>query len=343
MKKLISLAILWLTVTTSIFAQNNIATLAEKIYFPYFELINVKTNYQYSTTRLLKDYLAENKRYELVIPAKPDSIYGIETKETTMANATRLGCKYYALGSINKVGEVGIINIAMYNTADGSIVWADRLKAASSDDLEPIMQKIADNLGTQNNASTDGSIYGVTDYDQKRLKKQNSNNAFAIGIGSYIPTGPALNENFAGFNIGFVHDTRLMFLEGHFIASFTQNGNSMLSGSIEAYKPLFNEKNNSPYFGGGFGLGGFTGSRETTNITSFYRNNNGDTVYYNSGNSYRTSNHGYGLHSIVGIGYIFGRKSSTQLRISTNLNTALYKLENGNIPVGVATKIELLF
>ena len=46
----------------------------EKIYMPYFEVINMHPDYQNSATHLLKTYLESGNKMELILPDK-DTLY----------------------------------------------------------------------------------------------------------------------------------------------------------------------------------------------------------------------------------------------------------------------------
>src|SRR5262245_46884320 len=102
----------------------------EKLYMPYFELINLDADYEYSTSQLFKSYVDERDRYLLVLPKKPadGGLYPEESLETSIENASKLHAKYVLRGSLNHIGERVIITVTMYNL-NGRKIWTDKLTA----------------------------------------------------------------------------------------------------------------------------------------------------------------------------------------------------------------------
>ena len=297
---------------------------------PFFELINVHPDYQYPTARLFKSYVDEKQNYIIVIPARPDS-FDIQAPFNEVQNTARsLNCSYFIIGDLNRIGETVVVSIAMYQTNDGMMVWNDRLKAATPEDIDPILQKIATALGTENKAVDDESIYSVTNYESRRLKQKRSNSAFGVSIGGMYQMSSALNDDpfSAGGGVFWIYDLREVIFEVD--ANLYFLGESYMSNlGIKAYYPFLSESD-TPIIGGGLGIG----------HTSF--------EYFDTGNEwgdyYRTHS-GSGMMFFLGGGYIIGRTSDVSLRLMVNYFIGAYKMENPeeSMPHGLQFNLELYF
>ncbi|MBM2814525.1 MAG: hypothetical protein HW421_1287 [Ignavibacteria bacterium] len=295
MKRTINLGILLLGLLVT---SGSVILAAEKVYFPQFELINVHSDYRYSTSKLLKNYVDEQGSFTIVMSQKNDSTLSQLPINQIQELAKAADCPYFLVGDLNRMGETVIISITLYNTSDASQRWKDRLKASSPDDMDPILQKIARQIGTEKKAGADGDIYSVTDYESRQLKQMKSINSFGMALGGTVFMSDAFTEDpfSAGGGIFWLYDARTLLFEIHGQMYFT--GNSYMTNiSIEAYKPL-ESLANSFFIGGGLGLG--------------------HTSYDSSENNSVFSDPDYtgdGLMLILGGGYIFGRTSSVSLRI----------------------------
>jgi hypothetical protein len=310
-----------------------LANATEKIYMPFFELINVHPDYQYSTARLFKNYVDEQKKYTLIIPAKPDSSITQPSIEKIRETAKSLNCQYFIIGDMNRIGETVIISFAMYNTENSEQIWHDRLKAASPDDIDPILQKLSRTLGSKNNAVEDGSIYSVTDYESGELKQVRANNAFGVSLGgALLFSKPLSNDPFsAGGGVFWYYDAREILYEVDAKIYFLGN-NYLGHVSINTYHPFFAESN-TPFLGGGLGIG-----FNTIDKSLFYPNNKEPWDNYGTYT-------GSGLVLYLGGGYIIGRTSNVGLRAHLQYFIATYKLNNPEktLPHGLLLNMELYF
>lgn len=322
MKKIVFLLIITLSLSFS-----NSLFSAEKIYMPFFEIINVNSDYQYSTAKLLKSYVDENQKYTLIIPPKPDTLINIPAVSKIQETAKSLDCPYFLIGDINRIGEKVIISVNMYKTDDGSLFWSDRLKAQNPDDIEPILQKISKTLGTDKKASEESNIYNVTSYDSYKLKQKRANSAFGASIGAVV----LMNEMFskdrisAGGGIFWLYDVRSVMYEID-LQTYLTGSKTVGDISLHSYYPFLAE-DNTPFIGGGLGFGWCT-SNQHTNYESVI-------------GSYA----GSGLTLFIGGGYIIGRTSNATLRIHARYMIGAYSMDNpeGSMPHGFRINMELYF
>lgn len=296
------------------------ASSQEKVYLSYLEVINMNSGFQYSSTRLLKTYMEEKNRFNVVLIQGNDStLMPAESFDQTKARAQSYGANFFVMGELNRIGETVIVSISMYNTNDGNKIWSDKLKAQSPEDIDPIMQKIGFNIGTENNAASNGDIYSVTNYESKELRKIEATNNFGLSLGGAFPLTSLYPTTLSGIGLFWSYDARDIIMELKAQGYWAEQKN-ILAASIEAYYPIAPKKNTF-MLGGGLGFSGVNDN----SITNFSSDNNGN-----------------GLMVIVGGGYVFNRNSTVQLRASANAFAALYKVKNEK-PLGAILKLELLF
>ncbi len=226
----------------SMLCLQNVLLAQDKVFIPLFEVINMKKDYSYSTSRLLKDYTDLQNKYISIMQTKSDSnVVNSENADAVKSKAIELGAKYYLLGSLNRMGEVVIVSLSMYETANGTKVWSDKLKAQGPEDLDPILLRMAQNLGTVNKGDNSDDIYSVTATEQQELKKKQASNNFGVGLCA-IPTlthGYNFDKNamLSGFSLNWSFDARDYIFD--IKPSWCFNSEyDILSLALEMNKPL---------------------------------------------------------------------------------------------------------
>ena len=313
-KKLSSL----LMILCAVILFSTISYSAEKVYMPFFELINVHSDYQYSVARLFKNYVDEQGKYILIIPQKADTLVEQSHIDVIRENAKANDCQYFIIGDMNRIGETVIISVSMYKTENNQLIWKDRLKANTPDDIDPILQKLSRAIGTEQKAAEDGDIYIVTSYESQQLKQVHSTSAFGLSIGgALMMSKPFIDEPFSGGGgVFWSYDVRTILFEvdaqTYFLGNF-----SVGHLSIDVYKPFFSESN-TPFLGGGLGFGYTTGE---------------------------TKMQGSGMMLFAGGGYIFGRSADVGLRVRAQYMLGAFKVDNPekSLPHGFMLNMELYF
>jgi hypothetical protein len=300
----------------------------EIVYMPYFEVLNMHSDYQYSTSKLFKTYVEGINKYRIVLPPKPDSTFKPETFEQTKENARKTNAKYFITGELNRIGELVVVSVSMYNSYDGTKVWGTMLKARTPDDIDPIMQKIAGNLGSTQKKPENDNIYNVTDYEARELNKINATTSVGLIIGGGYGFVSNIKNNFpAGFGLIASYDARdVMFdvkAEGYF------SDMDIYSVGMDALYP-FSTCKNTLFIGGGLGYSGIDIEKSTL-------------VDYN-GTSYseNSSKHGAGLILLASAGYILNRTGSVNLRFTVSPYLPLFKV-GSDYPAGVLFNVAILF
>lgn len=85
---------------------------------PFFEVLNIHHDYQYSISKLYQTYVNDINEYEIVLPPKADSIYPVESLEETMNKARSMSTPFFIRGVMNSVGDVIIISLDLHQTTD---------------------------------------------------------------------------------------------------------------------------------------------------------------------------------------------------------------------------------
>ncbi len=292
----------------SVFAFLN-AGAQKKVFMPWFETINLKADFKVSTTKLLKGYMENTGKYQVINQSASDTlIYTMDDLETAKLAAKAKNAQYLVMGTLNRLGEMVIVNVQMFDVNTGTKVWFDQLKALTPDDLDPILQRVGQNIGSEVKATTIDDIYSVTNQESQELKKKESNNSFGIGINgmalmgqqssAYPPSGLSLSWSFDSRD--YIFDIKPFWL-------FSKEAN-LIGLNLEMNKPLYN-KSTTPFVGGGISF-----SRTDLNYKAY------DPNY----GSLTNNTSGYGLMVNAGGGYIFNRTGSTSVRVSANYVQGFY-------------------
>lgn len=289
----------------------------ESIYFPSFETINVNTKHQYVASKLFKNYVFSNGKYNIILPSTlENNVFYKETIEETKHNALIQNTSYYMIADMSAIGNLLIINMKMYNTASSQLVWSDALKANELEDLDPVLKLLAKAIGTDENAVKSGDIYSVTHYDSKELNKRQASQSWGLSIGGgSLLASDASELGLTGFGILKSYDIRNLILDIKF-EIYGSDGNNSTRIGMNVLKPM-NDNNTSLFYGGGIYFGGIGYDQKYI------------TVGYN-GLPYKTTRRlsQTGLELEGSFGVILNRLSAIQLRATVTPIIALYKIDN---------------
>ena len=332
MKSLIKhIAILAAIFTVSSFA-------AEKVYMAPIGTTNIHSDYGIAAMKLMKTYIEDDGRFILIEGSDQDSVT-IEKQETVKNKAVAKGCSKYIIAEFTRLGENVILSFKLYSTSQDAPIWTDRLKAANPDDFDPIIQRVARNIGTKEKATTDQDIYNVTENETKLPKRKKVNSYFGVGLGGMVPLSPEVDVA-PGFVLFGMYDTQVLLVG--LDANFWGIGDDALYDyadlGISIYYP-FGRKFIAPYIGGGMNLSTVSFNNEVThpqtsrdydyNIDSYKTSTKKVSDTY----SYESS----GIGVFGGAGVMFNRASSIALFLELKYFVNFYKLET---PVDVVSEDE---
>lgn len=318
--------------TTLFFAAGLVASVfaSERVYMPLFELTNIHEDYQYATSKLFQRYADKDGRYEVVIPAQTDSVQVQPSKADVQKTAERKGCTKFILADLTRLGETVVVTLSLYGTQSGNLLWSDAMKAANPNDLDPILERMAKNIGTENVASKTDDIYTVTQKEETKLRKQRANKSFGFGIMGFTMLnnpGPRFQP---GLEIFWSYDSRNIFfqIDGSFnfysdsedytYTDYYNEKNTIsvdetlvnISLGLSAYYP-FLDGSSTPFLGGGVSF--------TSTVISY----DSDSYYYDEDGDSKT-----GLWVRLGGGYLFNRTSTVTFRIRAEYAFSTYRVED---------------
>jgi hypothetical protein len=286
----------------------------KKVFLPYFEAINIKKDYQISATKLLRNYIELENKYQVVMSESKDTLFDADQPLAALKNkAMEMGADYFLKGSLNRIGESVIVNVTLIETATGNKIWFDQLKAMGPEDLDPIMQRIAKALGTDKKAANDNDIYAVTNNETAGLKQKQTNNSFGVGIGGMqilTPGSMQLTNLSAIWNFdarNFIMGIRTS------LALNTRTDYYMFHLGLEMYRP-HTTKSNTLFYGGGVGY-------SATDL----------------GGS------GSGMSLNAGGGYLINRNSAASFQLGLNYFYSLFLLSNNQSPMGLELRAAIFF
>lgn len=312
MKKFISIFCLLIFMGLSVKAQ-------EKIYLSYFDVINIHTDYQLSTARLFKLYAEQENKMEIYLPEK-DSVYFHQTKEEAFSEAKKMGINNVLMGEMNRVGETVVIAVSLYDIQTGKKQWSTIQKAASPEDIDPIIQFFVNSLNNNNSGNNNGDIYSVTDYNAQKLKRKQANTNWGIELGGAFVMNYANPVYPAGFGFVVSGDIRDFVYDLKFNLMFSDVNYSEISTHIQY--PL-SKKALAPFLSAGLGFG-------TTSVIKY------DPSLFQR----RERNNGLKLYA--GGGYILNRNADVQLKLNANIFVSSYKIQSVS-QVGSQLGVILLF
>lgn len=298
MKRIIFLIMLTLSFA-GVFAQS-------KVYLPFVDVVNIHQDYRLSVTRLFRTYLENTGRYQVILPTVFDTSLVYENPESTRETARNAGASMFIRGELNRVGETVIITFKLYEVSTGNIVWMDLLKANTPDDIDPVLMKVARNIGTPKKASLDTDIYSVSAYDSRELRKLNMSSYIGLNLGGVMPS--IKDDNVLGSGLGGMisFDARDILIDVSGEMYFSRH--DIYFASINASYPFFQSRH-TPFAGGGLGWG-------TSNLDYNYR-----------ALSQKDRIVGYGLMLFANGGYYFNRNSSVGLRANLRFYYSLYDMD----------------
>jgi hypothetical protein len=300
MKKLIIIMAGLIVIVSNAFTQ-------EKIYMPFFEVINLNSSYRYSTSKLLKVYSDEAGKYVLLLPETKDTI-AHPSFDKALSDARQNNASYLLIGEINKLGNVATVSLTLYNTSDGKLYKQVRQKALTDEDIDPVLERLGKGMSTMFTEKKD-DIYNITKYEGQELNKIGVNYSFGAKIGGGYSFGNNINHDFpAGFGLMGSYDARDVIF--NMTAEMYTSDINMYQISLDIMKTL-NSINNSPYINAGLAYGGISIVRQ--DIQTY----NSDDINFK----------GQGLSLLFGGGYLFGRCSQVGVRVGVSAFLPLYSID----------------
>jgi hypothetical protein len=280
----------------------------QKVYMPFFEVLNIANDYQYSLSKLFQGYVRDQGKYEILLPAWNNDQYPKESQDETQSRARELGAPFFIKGDLNALGDLIIVTMSMFQTDNGQEIWNSLLKANKLDDLDPILITFAKNLGEKEVTTTGNNIYTVTDQEGKELTEIETKISTGLLLGGAYPFGGTFSPGLGWLT---TYDNRNV-IYGLDFSVFFHEGNSLGYIDITADYP-FTPTKNTGFAGGGLGYG----------WVSVYN----DTDPMSEENDVKS-----GLMLLAGGGVILNRTSSVRLIIGSRIFVPLFEVDNKFYP-----------
>ncbi len=213
--------------------------------------VNVHEGYLAASQDVLRGALERTGRYRVtMVPGKPG------TEEPTAAQALEAGRAAKADLAVTlrltRLGNVVRARLAAWRVADGTLVQTDDLPAATPDDLDPVLQRLAAGLASGKPARDAAEIETVTQKESEAYAKVKATNVFGVRLGGIFPlnrAGTTGDTAVPGGGIFWLYDAR-SFLADVSIDLHGAGDSGSFAVGLGAYVP-FSRGNHAPYLGGG--------------------------------------------------------------------------------------------
>ena len=295
---------------------------AEKVYLAPVGLTGMHGDYAVASSKLMKAYIEDDGRYILVVGSAEDGVTA-DNQAAVRQKATEKGCSKYIIAEFTRLGENVIMSFKLYSVDKEAPIWDDRLKARNPDDFDPIIQRVARNIGTKNKAVDDNDIYSVTEQETKTPKRKGVNSYIGMNVGGLMATQPEV-EVFAGLDFFLMYDAQVILfgIDWDIYGMGDDSRLDYMDLAISAYYP-FGTKAITPFLGGGLA---YSKTEYESKIRLSDRNTDRNTYNYNySTDDYDYSDESSGLTGFIGGGVMFNRSSRVMFIAQAKYMINFYK------------------
>lgn len=310
---------------------------AEKVYLAPVGLTGMHDDYAVASSKLMKAYIEDDGRFILVVGTTEDSVKA-DNQEAVQKKAVEKGCSKYIIAEFTRLGENVIMSFKLYKVGSEAPIWDDRLKARNPDDFDPIIQRVARNIGTKHKAVDDSDIYSVTEQETKTPKRKGVNAYIGMSVGGLMAVQPDV-EVFAGLDFWLLYDAQVILfgIDWDMYGLGDDTPLDYMDFAISAYYP-FGTKAITPFVGGGLAYSHTEYQSETPKISSNHGGYSYSSSYYDD--DYFSSEKS-GLTGFIGGGVMFNRSSRVMFIAQAKYMLNFYrndifnskKLENGDVEI----------
>ncbi len=279
---------------------------AEKVYLAPVGLTGMHEDYAVASSKLMKAYIEDDGRYILVVGTAEDGVKA-DNQAAVSQKAAEKGCSKYIIAEFTRLGENVIMSFKLYNVGSEAPIWDDRLKARNPDDFDPIIQRVARNIGTKHKAVDDSDIYSVTEQETKTPKRKGVNAYIGMSVGGLMAVQPEV-EVFAGLDFWLLYDAQVILfgIDWDMYGLGDDTPLDYMDFAISAYYP-FGTRAITPFVGGGLA---FSQTEYESKVPRADRYTDSDVYSYSySSDDYEYNDKSSGLTGFVGGGVMFNRSS----------------------------------
>ncbi|MFH1570830.1 MAG: hypothetical protein ABIL09_22750 [Gemmatimonadota bacterium] len=271
---------------------------------------NVHQGYLEAAGDVLRGHLAATGKYEVIAVPGPVSRTEI-SKADAIAQARAAGAELAMVLHIARLGSSAQVRASVYEVSSGDVAYADQLRAASPDDLDPVLSRLVTGMLTGSRARQSGDIYSVTGSEADPLLKRDATGVWGIKLGfSQVrnrPQGSSGSATAPGAALFWLYDVRNFLAEVELGFHNGQDATDSYLG-LGVFRPLGDEAT-SPYVGGGMRYVGADNDDDSSTDS--------------------------GIQIYAGAGVLFGRMSSVQVLGDLSFYVNTFGEGPGHIPFGV--------
>ena len=292
---------------------------AEKVYLAPVGLTGMHDDYAVASSKLMKAYIEDDGRFILVVGTAEDGVKA-DDQAAVSKKAAEKGCSKYIIAEFTRLGENVIMSFKLYNVGSEAPVWDDRLKARNPDDFDPIIQRVARNIGTKHKAVDDSDIYSVTEQETKTPKRKGVNAYIGMAVGGLMAVQPDV-EVFAGLDFFLLYDAQVILfgIDWDIYGLGDDTALDYMDLAISAYYP-FGTKAITPFVGGGLA---FSQTSYQSDIPREYRSTNYNYSFYDNDEEF--DDESSGLTGFIGGGVMFNRSSRVMFVAQAKYMINFYK------------------
>ncbi len=289
---------------------------AEKVYLAPVGLTGMHDDYAVASSKLMKAYIEDDGRFILVVGTAEDGVKA-DDQAAVSKKAAEKGCSKYIIAEFTRLGENVIMSFKLYNVGSEAPIWDDRLKARNPDDFDPIIQRVARNIGTKHKAVDDSDIYSVTEQETKTPKRKGVNAYIGMAVGGLMAVQPDV-EVFAGLDFFLLYDAQVILfgIDWDIYGLGDDTALDYMDLAISAYYP-FGTKAITPFVGGGLAFS------QTSDIPREYRSTNYNYSFYDNDEEF--DDESSGLTGFIGGGVMFNRSSRVMFVAQAKYMINFYK------------------
>jgi hypothetical protein len=195
---------------------------------------------------VLGDHLRATGRYQVILV--PGPVERNEAAPEVAAGAARsVDADIAVVVHVVRLGNSVKVRLTAYGP-DGRLVFVDQMTAASPDDLDVVLSRLAKGLATGRPPGATAALGTVTEKEAAPVLKRGSSHSFGLGLTMAFPTIDNVKA-MPGVDLFWLYDARTVLADVK-LQFHTNNDSGDASIGIGAYYP-FSTGNFTAYLGGG--------------------------------------------------------------------------------------------
>lgn len=165
------------------------------------------------------------------------------------AAAQAVGANRAAVLRLSRLGAGLRARLTVYEVPGGRQLHVDDMPAGSLEDIDPVLQRLAQGYAAGSRAAAVAEIDTVTDKEAQPLKRIPASKGFGVRLGGITPLDPGGSESGTGGGFFWQYDSRTFFVDVSFDGFWGRHYHDVSTG-FGAFLPLL-RGNATPYLGAG--------------------------------------------------------------------------------------------